>query len=229
MERRQARETEREKGAADGGLGAGHRRALARRRRVWRRTSSTAARAADSAPPTCPKESKAGWQKLANEIQALVYCPGWFPRPLGGRFSGRFFNGRSVDPDRSYLVSWAWFEAGGGVIQEVHVNLRGYPGTIRIPTCEDTLTVDGKTVRKKIPCFSDSKGRKRLGGQTVTVYTANQGADMWHVLYAWRRGGSLYTISEHVAPPYTVRAGHRPPRSDDTHARTAAAPDLACG
>lgn len=154
-------------------------------------------------PPTCPKSSQVSWQKLANEIKAPVYCPSWFPQPLVGKFSGRFFNGRSVDPDRSYLVSWAWFEAGGDVVQEVHVNLRGYPGTTRIPTCEDTLTVNGKTVRKNIPCFSDRKGKKRLGGETVTVYTANQGADMWHVLYAWRRNGTLYTISEHVAPPYT--------------------------
>jgi hypothetical protein len=37
----------------------------------------------------------------------------------------------------------------------------------------------------------------------ASVYTANQGADQWHVLYAWRRAGSLYTISEHVAPPFT--------------------------
>ena len=153
--------------------------------------------------PVCARSERASWQKLANEIRAPVYCPSWLPSPLVGRFGGRFFNGRSVDPDRSYLVSWAWFETGGGIIQEVHVNLRGYPGSMRIPTCEDTLTVDGKTVRKKIPCFSDKQGRKRLGGETVTVYTANQGADMWHVLYAWRRGGSLYTLSEHVAPPYT--------------------------
>jgi hypothetical protein len=156
-------------------------------------------------PPTCPKSSQVSWQKLANEINAPVYCPSWFPQPLVGKFGGRFFNGLSVDPDRSYLASWAWFESGGGVVQEVHVNLRGYPGKTRIPTCEDTLTVSGKTVRKKIPCFSDRKGRKRLGGETVTVYTANQGADMWHVLYAWRRNGSLYTISEHVAPPYTYK------------------------
>ena len=160
--------------------------------------------AAEPPAAVCPKSSRASWQKLANEINAPVYCPSWFPHPLGGKFSGRFFNGLSVDPDRSYLVSWAWFESGGGVIQEVHVNLRGYPGSTRIPTCEDTLTVAGKTVRKKIPCFSDNMGRKKVGGETVTVYTANQGADMWHVLYAWRRGGSLYTLSEHVAPPYTV-------------------------
>jgi hypothetical protein len=84
------------------------------------------------------------------------------------------------------------------------VNLRGYPGKTRIPICEDTLTVSGKTVRKKIPCFSDRKGRKRLGGETVTVYTANQGADMWHVSTPGANG-SLYTISEHVAPPYTYK------------------------
>jgi hypothetical protein len=165
--------------------------------------SSSSAASAAEAPPVCPKSSRASWQKLANEIRAPVYCPSWFPQPLVGKFGGRFFNGRSVDPDRSYLISWAWFEASGGAVQEVHVNLRGYPGTTRIPTCEDTLTVGGKTVHKKIPCFSDRQGRKRLGGETVTVYTANQGADMWHVLYAWRRGGSLYTISEHVAPPYS--------------------------
>jgi hypothetical protein len=153
--------------------------------------------------PVCPRSSRASWQKLANEIKAQVYCPSWLPQPLVGRFDGRFFNGRSVDPDRSYLVSFVWFEASQGFVSEVHVNLRGYPGRTRIPTCEDTLTVGGKTVRKKIPCFSDRQPPKRVGPVNVTVYTANQGADSWHVLYAWRRDGSLYTLSQHVAPPYT--------------------------
>lgn len=166
-------------------------------------SSPSAQPAAESAPPVCPKSSRASWQKLANEIKAPVYCPSWLPQPLAGRFGGRFFNGRSVDPDRSYLVSFVWFEAGGGVVQEVHVNLRGYPGSTRIPTCEDTLTVSGKTVHKQIPCFSDAQAQKRFGPVKVQVYTANQGADMWHVLYAWRKGRSLYTISEHVTPPYT--------------------------
>ena len=43
----------------------------------------------------------------------------------------------------------------------------------------------------------------RSGDIAARVYTANQGADQWHVLYAWRRSGSLYALSEHVAPPYT--------------------------
>jgi hypothetical protein len=154
--------------------------------------------------PVCARPERASWQKLANEIHAPVYCPSWLPQPLVGRFSGRFFNGRSVDPDRSYLVSFVWFETGQGLVNEVHVNLRGYPGSTRVPKCEDTLTVAGKTVRTTIPCFSDKGATKRIGGVVATVYTANQGADQWHVLYAWRRDGSLYTLSEHVAPPYSV-------------------------
>lgn len=164
---------------------------------------STSAPVAAAKPPVCKRSELASWQRLANEIRAPVYCPSWLPQPLVGKFSGRFFNGRSVDPDRSFLVSFVWFESGQGFVSEVHVNLRAYPGKTRIPTCEDTLTVAGKTVRKKIPCFSDRQRQKRLGAVTATVYTANQGADMWHVLYAWRRNGSLYTLSEHVAEPYT--------------------------
>ncbi len=37
----------------------------------------------------------------------------------------------------------------------------------------------------------------------MTEYTVNQDADKWHVLYAWTYRGSLYTISQHVAPPLT--------------------------
>lgn len=170
---------------------------------AWARDGSSPAAAAASTPPTCPPSERKSWQKLADEIEAPVYCPAWLPRPLEGQFGGRFFNGRSVDPDRSYLVSFVWFESGQGLVNEVHVNLRGYPGTVGIPTCEDTLTVGKKTVRKKIPCFSDRGSPKRVGGVDVDVYTANQGADSWHVLYAWRENGSLYTLSEHVAPPYT--------------------------
>jgi hypothetical protein len=169
----------------------------------WASGDSSPAPAAAPKPPVCPRSERVSWQKLANEIAAPVYCPSWLPEPLVGTFDGRFFNGRSVDPDRSYLVSFVWFESGQGLVNEVHVNLRGYPGSVRIPWCEDTLTVGGKTVRKKIPCFSDRQPPKRVGGVDVAVYTANQGADSWHVLYAWRRNGSLYTLSQHVAPPYT--------------------------
>ena len=159
--------------------------------------------ASERHPLVCPKAWRAGWQKLANTIHAPVFCPSWLPQPLEGGFGGPFFNGRFVDPDRSYLVSFVWFDTGGPVVNEVHVNLRGYPGNGRIPTCEDTLTVQGKTVHKKFPCFSDARSVNHFGPMQATLYTANRGADLWHVLYAWHRNGSLYSLSEHVAPPYS--------------------------
>jgi hypothetical protein len=151
-------------------------------------------RAADAAVPSCPAAWRAGWQKLANRIQAHVYCPTWMPDPLDARIGGSYGNGESVSGDRSYLVSFIWLEPGTG---EVHVNFRGYPGNTKIPTCSD-LTTD-----KPVPCFSDPKGLVRRGSISARVYTANQGADQWHILYAWRHDRSLYTLSEHVAPPYT--------------------------
>ena len=157
-------------------------------------STSTGGTVADAAARSCPAAWRVGWQALANRIQAPVYCPAWMPDPLDARIGGRYANGESVSRDRSYLVSFIWREPGSG---EVHVNLRGYPGRTRIPTCSD-LDTD-----KPVPCFSDRKGRFRVGGIAARIYTANQGADQWHVLYAWRRGRSLYAISEHVTPPYT--------------------------
>jgi hypothetical protein len=149
---------------------------------------------AEAASPSCPAAWRAGWQKLANRIDADVYCPTWMPDPLDAKIGGGYANGEFVDPDRSYLVSFVWMEPGSG---EVHVNFRGYPGRTTIPTCSD-LTTD-----KPVPCFSDPKGVVRRGDIAARVYTANQGADQWHILYAWRRAGSLYALSEHVAPPFT--------------------------
>jgi hypothetical protein len=125
------------------------------------------------------------------------------PSPLDARIGGPWSSGRFVGRDRSYLVVFIWQEAQGPDVQEVHVNFRGYPGRSAIPVCEDTIVAKGKVLRPRIPCFADPRGKKRFGDMVATVYTANQGVDKWHVLYAWRRRGSLYTVSEHVAPPYT--------------------------
>jgi hypothetical protein len=156
-----------------------------------------------SAAPVCPKSSRAGWQALANKVRARVYCPSWLPYPLDERFDG-VFNGQTVDPDRSYLVKFLFFDAGlPGGPQEVHVIFRGYPGDRRLPRCDNSTVEDGKVVHHFSPCFSDPKGKKRFGSKLATLYTSNQGADQWHLLYAWRENASLYTVSEHVAAPYT--------------------------
>jgi hypothetical protein len=152
----------------------------------------------------CPTAWRASWQKLADDVHAPVYCPTWLPDPLVGKIGpGEGLGARYVEPDRSYLIAFYWLETTATSDEEVHVNLRGYPGRTAIPVCEGTVVVKGKILQPKMPCFDDPRGTKRFGSIRATVYTANQGADLWHILYAWRRNGSLYTVSEHVAPPYT--------------------------
>jgi hypothetical protein len=160
------------------------------------------AKKAEAAPAAKPKAVcayPAAWQKLANRIDAAVYCPAWLPDPLKGQIGGRWNNINSVSKDRSYLESFVWQETGGGAAGgELHVNLRGYPGRTTIPTCRT-----GGAGSKNVPCF-DQPGRTiTAGGITARLYTVNQDADAWHALLLWRRSGALYTLSEHVAPPLT--------------------------
>ena len=152
--------------------------------------------AAAKAPPSgCPRAWKPGWQRLANRVDVPVYCPSWMPSPLDAMIDGQWNSGGPVvDRDRSYLVGFLWHEAGSG---DVHVNFRAYPGKTAVPRC-----LDGK---RSIPCFSDPRGSRRIGDKKVTVYTVSRDADQWHVTYLWRRNGTLYTVSEHVAPPLTFR------------------------
>ena len=141
----------------------------------------------------------AGWQKLANKIKAPVYCPGWLPDPLTGQIGGKWNNINDVSPDRSYLESFVWQETGGGVGGgELHVNLRGYPGRTKIPTCR-TGGVDSRTCRAS----TATAGRSRRTGSPHSSTRPNQDTDAWHAALLWRKGGTLYTLSEHVAPPLT--------------------------
>jgi len=153
-------------------------------------------------PTKLPCPNTASWQRLANQIKAPVYCPAWLPDPLVGTIGNSWNNINSVSPDRSYLESFVWQETGMGAAGgELHVNLRGYPGRTKVPTCTETVTVNGKTRRPKVPCFADPAGTVQAPGIKATMYTVNQDADQWHLLLAWRHAGGLYTLSEHVAPP----------------------------
>jgi hypothetical protein len=154
-------------------------------------------------PSGCPPALKPEWQRLANRVGVAVYCPNWMPSPLDADIGGQWnSDGALVDRDRSYLVGFLWHEAGSG---DVHVNFRGYPGKTSIPRCTDVQTTAGKTRRRSVPCFSDARGRRQIGDKKVTVYTVSRDADQWHVTYVWRRKGTLYAVSEHVAPPLTFR------------------------
>ena len=145
--------------------------------------------------PACPAAWKPGWQQLANDVGTRVYCPSWMPSPIDAEIGGQWnSDGVIVDEDKSYLAGFLWHEAGSG---DVHVNFRGYPGRSAVPRCRE-----GK---RSIPCFSDARGTRKVGDKTVTVYTVSRDADQWHVTYLWRENGTLYTVSEHVAPPLTFQ------------------------
>lgn len=167
---------------------------------AWESTKATPAAAYQGAEKSagCPARALTGWKRLARRIKAPVYCPTSMPDPLDGVIRSRWNNINEVSSDRSYLESWVWQETGPGAAGgELHVNLRGYPARTRMPKCVDADAKD----RHLIPCFSDPHGTVTEGGITATVYTVNQDADQWHVVYLWRHEGSLYTVSEHVAPP----------------------------
>ena len=149
---------------------------------------------------SCPAAWQAGWIRLADKVQAPVYCPSWMPSPLDARIGGQWQDIYSIGKDRSYLVSFlAHGEFGSG---DVHVNFRGYPGRTTIPRCQTIALEGSKSIRGVGPCFADASGTVRSGSITATVYRVNQDADQWHILLAWRYKGSLYTVSEHVIKPY---------------------------
>lgn len=154
-------------------------------------TASAAGEAASKA--RCPAAWRAGWQRLADQVGAPVYCPGWMPNPLDGRIGGPWNGLRTVDKHGGFLVSFVYQETGSG---EVHVNFHRWPGTA-MPQCRD------EDSRRKLPCYSDARGGARVGGIAATFYTVSRDADQWHLSYLWRRGGATYVVSEHVAPPYS--------------------------
>jgi hypothetical protein len=156
----------------------------------------TAASAAPAAGKSaCPAAWAKGWQALANKVAAPVYCPTWMPNPLDAKIGGQYEDIYSVGKDRSYLVSF--LEHGDLGSGDVHVNFRGYPESTKIPRCPGPLKKS-----PQIACFSEPVATMHTNGIKATVYQVNQGADQWHILLAWKYNRALYTVSEHVIPPY---------------------------
>ena len=157
--------------------------------------------AAGGTASSCPAAWLPGWQKLADKIQAPVYCPTWMPNPLNAQIGGQYQDIYSIGKDRSYLVSF--LEHGDLDSGDVHVNFRGYPGRTAIPKCQTIVLEGAKTIHGVTDCFADPHGAVKVPGITATIYRVNQDADQWHILLAWRYKHSLYTVSQHVLPPYT--------------------------
>ncbi len=161
---------------------------------------SYATQVAQKSTRSCPKAWHASWQRLANKIDAPVYCPSWIPDPLTGQIGGRWNNIDSVSrgpqlPDRLRLAG----EERGDPHQSAR--LSGRDEDPELPQHRARRRQEARHVRSVLRRLPRREDTRRLPGDT---YTVNQDADQWHLLYAWRHGGTLYTLSEHIAPPYTL-------------------------
>src|ERR1051326_4057097 len=110
---------------------------------------------------SCPAAWAKGWQALADKVGAPVYCPTWMPNPLDAHIGGQYQDIYSVGKDRSYLVSF--LEHGDLGSGDVHVNFRGYPERLTIPTCP------GQVKDAKVPCFADPVGHMTANGISGTA------------------------------------------------------------
>ena len=168
---------------------------------AWGLVEGVSRAGAGTTAPRCAQLG--GWQRLANKIDAPVYCPSWFPDPLVPQIGNRWNNIDSVDKDRSYLESWAWQEAAGLNTQEIHVILRGYPGQTAIPrTCQDVTTVNGKTYRKNIPASRTraARGARRAGSRRRCTPSTTAPIPGTSCSPGAAEARST-PLSEHVAPP----------------------------
>ena len=110
---------------------------------------------------------QAGWVRLADKVQAPVYCPTWMPNPLDAKIGGDWQDIYSIGKDRSYLVSF--LEHGDLGSGDVHVNFRGYPGRTTIPRCPAPVG------HGTVGCFSNPVGHMSANGIRATVYQTNRG------------------------------------------------------
>ena len=161
--------------------------------------TATSSKAANRKPaaPTCPAAWKAGWQQLANRIHAAVYCPSWVPSPLTGKINGvvdyyggerpRCLRREGQELPRQHRL------AGAGDAARCTSTSAAIPATRRCRPASPRTTTAASCTKRNVPCFSDARGKVSERGITATVYTVNQDADLWHVLYAWHyRGGALH-------------------------------------
>ena len=118
--------------------------------------SSTAAKSG------CPAAWRAGWQALANRIDAAVYCPTWMPNPLDAKIGGQFIDIDSVAKDRSYLDQLP--RARGRRERRRARELPRLPGQYGDPDCKTVIPNGKKTIRGKTACFSGAAGVQTAPG-----------------------------------------------------------------
>jgi hypothetical protein len=140
-----------------------------------------------ASPTVCPPAWAAGWQRWADRIGAVVYCPDFFPGPITPEIGGQWMTAR--EPGKEWQLGFAWLEHD----QLVHVVMEGYPERSWPPTCPGQ------------PCFADDIGQQRIGAFEVTWYDRNSASHWHHLAAVFRANGYVYVISQHIITPYDTQ------------------------
>ena len=103
--------------------------------------------------------TRPGWQKLANRIDAPVYCPGWLPDPLTGQIGGRWNNINSVSPRPQLPRELRLAGDRAAALPAASCTSTSAPTRVatKIPTCRT-----GGSDSRNVPCFADA-ARARHG------------------------------------------------------------------
>ena len=182
----------------------GRVRAARRRLRRQRDDGRTVAGRAERRRRSRTAPSRPGWQKLANRIAAAVVLPGLAARSARPRRSAA----AGTTSTRSAATA-ATSRASSGRRREVG-RQRGRRRAARQPArlsgCDgDPDLPEGGGDNTPTRASRTRAATYAANGIEATLYTVNQDADQWHLLLAWHHSGSLYTLSEHLAPPLNYR------------------------
>ena len=79
---------------------------------------------------------------------------------------------------------------------------RRLPAPRRRPRCDDVETTNGTSVWTKVPCSATVGDAPRRPHRGDALHGETRPRP-WHLLFAWKSHGSLYTVSQHVAAPLT--------------------------
>ena len=157
--------------------------------------------AATTTEKSCPAAWQRSWQKLANRIDAPVYCPSWLPDPLDGQIGGRWNNIDSVGKDRSYLVGFVWQEMSAAGDPHQPPRLSGGDEDPDLPLGRARRR---QAARDEVPCFDDSHGQKTIGGFRVHRVHGQPGRrPVARALRLAARRVAVHRSAQHVAPPLT--------------------------
>ena len=190
-------------------------------RRLRRRLLRDSEPRPEGARAACPRPGRRAGRSSRTRSTPPVYCPSWLPDPLTGQIGGTWNNIDSVVegpqlPDRLRLA--------GAAARRSTSTCAAIPVVTKIPTCRYDRARRRQEARHEACRASPTRAARRRSAAsrrrcTRSTRTPTSGTSST----PGTTTATLYTLSEHVAPPLHLPEGRREPEPDDARARPRAA------